>query len=170
MTKYQNRSDLNFEKRFDMWYIGTHTQYTFVSFLNYHYLQKCTVNQQDFKADFLEKERLTFEEDSKSEWREKYAEDRDVEEYKTTTMKELGLTKARSSVINLKKFGSNRSSRSDIVCLGGWPIKLNCQLLGIPFLYFYSHSQELENRSILQIRLQCLARSLNFLISRMSLK
>ena len=46
---------------------------------------------------------MTFEEDSKFEWREKYEEDRDVEEYKTTTMKELGLTKARSSVINLKK-------------------------------------------------------------------
>ena len=60
---------------------------------------------------------MTFEEDSKFEWREKYEEDRDVEEYKTTTMKELGLTKARSSVINLKKFGSNRISRSGIVCL-----------------------------------------------------
>ena len=53
-----------------------------------------------FQGDFLEKERLTFEKD-KFEWREKYEEDMDVEEYMTTTMKELGLTKARSSVFTV---------------------------------------------------------------------
>ena len=42
---------------------------------------------------------MTFEEDNKFGWREKCEEEGDVEEYLTTTMKQLGLTKARSSVI-----------------------------------------------------------------------
>ena len=53
----------------------------------------------NFKDDFLEKERLIFKGDNKFGWREKCEEEEDVEEYMTTTMKQLGLTKARSSVI-----------------------------------------------------------------------
>ena len=60
-------------------------------------IKKTSINL-NFKDDFLEKERLTFEEDNKFGWREKCEEEGDVEEYMTTTMKQLGLTKARSSV------------------------------------------------------------------------